>query len=263
MGSILDVKGQKFSEGPDGLKPGVVILHLVLEPDTGNIEIKRSERNPPPQNAHAAKVELDNWFTLLTNAVAMMIANLSTSLGIPKGLLIETMNRVVTTYLESGGTGGHRKRIVVNTGPQEKDNSVLVEEKTTAPKVKINYDNEVTERGFLSLGSETYVDYCGRVGASDRDKSRTPIASEFYNAIVFRKEICVINNSPVYLELGRDKAFTVTPDDEKNSKYLVAMVLGEADMQRKFYWQITAPEKTYELLSKIEEEAKKVATSIG
>lgn len=252
---LLGPDGRPIEEnGPANLKPGVVIVHCVMEPDTGAIQMHRSERNPPPTSAQAYKVEIDNWFTLLTNCIAILIHKISNEMGVPRGMLLETMNRTITTYFEDGGTGGHRKKIVVNTDKKE----VTVEDKRDEPTIKMDYDSEVLSCGFSSLlGSETYVEYCGRVGKSDRDKNKIPYASEFYNAIVFRKEV-IAGDKKYYLEVARDKVFTPSPDDAKFSKYLVAMVIDTENLGRKIYWQITAPEQTTELLKTIEEEASKI-----
>ncbi len=277
MGEIVNFGDKHLGgaeQGPTNLKPGAVIVHCVLEPDSGRIQMHRSERNPPPRNNHQQRVEYDNWFTIMCNCAAILIGQCE-QFGLPRKMMIDVMNRVVNTYLDSGGTGGHRKRVHVELGKGDKEAQISVDKiktKTAAPSIKIDFDDEIISLGYEKLGNESYLDYCGRVGAANRDKMRKPIASEFAGAIVFRKAIlsgpefkpgCQIDGvESIYLEIGRDKELiSAGPDDATTSRYLVSLVLSKT-MQRKFYWQVSAPDKIKDELSTIEAEAIAVAKAI-
>lgn len=251
------------------LKPGIIIVHVAMEPDTNTVTLYRSERAIPPRSPQEAKVEMDNWFTLLINALALMMSRIEHDLQVPWPVLEATVLNVFRIFRDSGGASGKAKKIVIETGENGKGHTMKLTDKENASKVKFNYDAEIESLGFKKLSDQTYIEYCSRVGLSDRDKNLIPLSQEFNNCIIFRKELQTRTldewaenpQAPrYYLEVAREKVMTPNPAlDAKASKYLVAMVVGSDELQRKFYWQITQPERTKELLEKIEEEAKKIA----
>jgi hypothetical protein len=256
--------GQKPNEQDISLDPSVIIVHALYQPETGAIELRRSERNPPPETPNEFRVEFDNWFTVLANATAIMIAK-AEKFGVPTSKMIEAVNRVIVTYLDTGGTSGRGQKIVVNTGAGDnvpvksitQQKSVKKEEEP--PALKINYDAEILAAGYSLLSSETYKEQIVRLGKSGVDKSKAPFAVEFYSSIVFRKEI-ISGDVPVYLEIAREKEFVSRVEDALYSKYLVALVCPGSSVERKMYWQITEPANTVEMLKKIETEAIDIAT---
>lgn len=249
---IVDLKGRPLGErGPADLKPSAIIVHCVYEPDSGTVQLQRSERNPPPKNNNELKVELDNWFTVLVNCLCLLMQEIDSKMGVPRDLLVQTMIRTINTYFESGGTGGHRKKIVVEHRPDKKEKEITVTQKEA---IESDYDAVFEESGYVKLGNETYIEYCGRVGLSDRDALRMPLNAEFFNSIVFRKEI----EPGVFLEAARDKEFS-KHDNSEVSKYLISLTHDSDALKRKTFWQITQAKNTTDLLFQIEHEAKGIS----
>lgn len=94
------------------VQPQKIVLHMVMEPETGEFNMFRSKGELAPTSPAEEKEEIENNFTLLCYVVARIIS-VCRDHGIPPEMMLETTERVIGVYLDSGGSGGHRKKIVL------------------------------------------------------------------------------------------------------------------------------------------------------
>ena len=259
-GKIIDLNGRGLgsvdAQDDITLEPGVIIIHCILSPSTGRCQMQRDPRNPPPKNNTEVRAEMDNWLATLMYCLAVLMVNCVRDFGVPKDKIFETLDRTIHGYFDRGmETAERTAKVVINSAESSTQNTTQPKSEPQ-PTVKINWDAEIKALGFNQLNDKTYIEYCTQTGLSDRDKSKTPIAVEFYNHIVFRKPL---DMEGTYLEIGREKELTPNPLDKKASKYLVTMAHEKPEFISKHYWQITEPEKTVELLKLIELEANLIA----
>ena len=113
---IIDVAGKGFRSNQEQqdirLEPGVIIVHCVLAPESGAVQIHRSERATPPKTNHEVRVEMDNWFSTLAYSIALLILMMEQHFGVPRNQPIQILLDTINSYLAAGTT---RDKIVVNT----------------------------------------------------------------------------------------------------------------------------------------------------
>ena len=263
-GRFIDLNGRGLGADDQQdditLEPGVIIIHCIMVPSTGQCQMNRDPRNPPPNSNQEVRTEMDNWLATLMYCLSILMVNCVRDFGVPREKMFETLNRTITGFFDRGmptGEGGNK--LVINT---EKSSSLTKEDSAAIASAekgfyptKINWDAELIALGYNKLNDRTYVEYCTQTGLSDRDKSKTPISTEFYDSIVFRKALDI----NTFLEVARAKELVASPLDKTVSKYLVALVNIKPEYTSKHYWQITEPENTVEILKKIEGEATLIA----
>jgi ferric iron reductase protein FhuF len=93
-------------------QPQTTILHMILQPETGEFDMFRSKSKRAPTTPQEEREEIEDTFTLLCYVVARIIS-VCRAHGIPPEMMIATTSRVINEYLNSGGSGGHRKKIVL------------------------------------------------------------------------------------------------------------------------------------------------------